>query len=200
MKSWLPARHPHILDVKAYKGSSDKIIQSALPRICDAVVTVLYLTSPKCLADFLDPTVKIFEWRRDGNCLMIRREGNNIIVGTYHNFGTRYVWTYFVRSSVSYTGVWTEIFAATTQGNTPISGKGVRFDQFEAEPNSLGIDSTDEKFALFVGRGLAWFLLKWEVWNYRYWHKYNVEWEADGVITNAREYERYQVIGRTNNG
>ncbi|CAO2647937.1 Nn.00g088590.m01.CDS01 [Neocucurbitaria sp. VM-36] len=175
LPAWSPARWPHILNVKAYKDRSDTITQSAHPRLCDAVVTILYLTSPKCLVDFLNPTVKVFEWRRDGNCLMIRRQGNHIIVGTYHNFGTRYLWTYFVRSSVSYTGAWTEVYAATTQGSTPISDAGVRFDQFEAEPNSLDIDPTDEKFALYVGRGLAWFLLKWEVWNYRYWRQYNVE-------------------------
>ncbi|KAF1841991.1 uncharacterized protein K460DRAFT_419968 [Cucurbitaria berberidis CBS 394.84] len=191
-----PARYPHLLNVNAYKESNDLIIKSAYPRLCDAVVTILQLTTPKCLVDFLDPNVKVFEWRRNGNCLMIRREGNEVIVGTYHNFGTRYVWTYFVRSSISYTGEWTEVYAAATQGSTPVSDTGVQFDKFEAEQNSLGIDSTDAKFALYVGRGLAWFLLKWEVWNYRYWRQYKVEWEVDGVVTNAREYDRYQLIGR----
>src|SRR5689334_22509723 len=81
-----PARHMHVLNWEAYMSSEDTLVRNALPRLCHAVAAVLYLTRPKCLEDFLNPGVEIFEWRRNRNSVMIHREGNEVIVGTYHNF------------------------------------------------------------------------------------------------------------------
>ena len=183
-----PAGYPHLLAHTAYLKYEDRLVQIALPRLCDAVATVLYLTSPKCLTDFLNPATEVFEWRRDGNCLLIRRSGNQIIVGTYHNYGTCYVWTYFVRSTISSTGAWNETYAGASQITTPVSARGVDFEDLVAEENEYGVDPTDEKFALYIGRLLGHFLLESNVWDFRGWRRWNVVWEADGVVTDAREY------------
>ncbi|CAE7215084.1 hypothetical protein CFE70_009871 [Pyrenophora teres f. teres 0-1] len=185
-----PPRHMHIIAHDAYLGSADAIVRCAMPRLCDAVATVLYLTNPKCLKEFLDPNVKVFEWRRSGNRIMIRREGDQVIVGTYANFGTNYVWTYFVRSNISNKGLWTETYASVSVVVTPVSRVGVMFDQVESELSSLGIEPTDLNYALFMGRDLAYFLLSREPWRYHVFRQWVVEWEADGVVTEAVEFER----------
>jgi hypothetical protein len=182
------AGHPHLIAHKAFFADKDALVEYARPRLVDAVVTVLYNTNPKCLADFMSPSVKTFEWRRDGKCLMIRREGNEVIVGTFHNYGTCYVWTYFVRSEISETGAWKDVFAGASRIVTPVSAKGVEFDKFVADPIENGIDPKDEKFALYVGRFLGLLLLDWSVWDFRAWRRWNVEWETDGVVTNAKEF------------
>ncbi|KAF2828585.1 hypothetical protein CC86DRAFT_404488 [Ophiobolus disseminans] len=184
-----PPANMHLLASKAYLATEDPLAQNALPRLCDAVATVLYLTSPKCLADFLDPNIAVFEWRRNGNCLMIRRQGNEVVVGTFHNFGTCYIWTYFVRSEISSSGAWKEVYAGTAQTTTPLSAKGVEFEDFTTEESFEGVEPTDEKYALWLGRMLGRFLLGWSVWDFRSWRKWTVVWEADGVVTDARDYE-----------
>ena len=75
-----PLRHMHFLDWKAYRASDDQVVQWAGPRLCDAVATVLFETNPKCLEDFLNPKVKVFEWRRHLHDVVIRRSGNEVIV------------------------------------------------------------------------------------------------------------------------
>lgn len=50
------------------------------------------------------------------------------------------------------------------------------------------MDPEDEKYALYMGRLLGKFLLEWSVWDFREWRRWNVEWEADGVVVNAREH------------
>lgn len=72
-------------------GDSDGsvVMQYVRPRLCDAIATVLFETSSKCLDAFLDPTVKVFEWRHEYSgssrrlCVVIRREGNEVIVSLY---------------------------------------------------------------------------------------------------------------------
>ena len=99
------ARQMHVLDCIAYFNSlesNDIAVCCARPRLSDAIATVLYGTHSKCLEAFLNHDVNIFEWRRSR--MMIRREGNKIIVGTFGNFGTKYVWTHFTRSEISATG------------------------------------------------------------------------------------------------
>jgi hypothetical protein len=86
------ARQMHVLDCAAYFASldaNDIIVRCARPRLSDAVATVLYGAPPKCLDAFLNADVKIFEWRRSR--MLIRRGGNEVIVGTFGNFGTKYV-------------------------------------------------------------------------------------------------------------
>jgi hypothetical protein len=186
-----PTRHMHALDAKAYTTSTDPIVVAARPRLCDAVATILAYTSPQCLADFLNPEVKVFEWRRLINCVMIRREGNKVMVGTYYNFGTMYQWGYLVRSTIDIDGAWTETWASVCQGMTPIGKDGVLFEQFKARDADCGVEPDDEEFALYTGRQLADFLLRYEVWNYYKWWRYSIEWETDGKLTRARDGNRY---------
>jgi hypothetical protein len=86
----LPACYMHVIDHTARAGCNDNIVARALPRLCDAVATVLFRTNPKCLQDFLDPNVKVFEWRKRPKYLMIHREGNQVVVGTYQYLGHCY--------------------------------------------------------------------------------------------------------------
>lgn len=185
-----PARHMHILDAKAYTSSQDDVVKTARPRLCDAVATVLAYTSSECLRAFLDPEVEVFEWRRLGNCVMIRREGNKVLVGNYYNFGTTYQWGYLVRSVIDTDGAWTETYASVSQGTTPVTKERVKFEEFEAEAVDDEM-AENEEFALYVGRELADFLLRWSVWDYNKWWRYKVEWEADGKVTNVRDRNRY---------
>jgi hypothetical protein len=186
-----PTRHMHALDAKAYTTSTDPVVVAARPRLCDAVATILAYTSPQCLADFLNPEVEVFEWRRLINCVMIRREGNKVMVGTYYNYGTMYQWGYLVRSTIDNEGAWTETWASVCQGMTPIGKDGVLFNQFQARDADCGVEPDDEEFALYTGRQLADFLLRYEVWNYYKWWRYSIEWETDGKLTRARDGNRY---------
>jgi hypothetical protein len=186
-----PTRHMHALDAKAYTTNTDPIVVAARPRLCDAVATILAYTSPQCLADFLNPEVEVFEWRRLINCVMIRREGNKVMVGTYYNYGTMYQWGYLVRSTIDKEGAWTETWASVCQGMTPIGKDGVLFEQFQARDADCGVEPDDEEFALYTGRQLADFLLRYEVWNYYKWWRYSIEWETDGKLTRARDGNRY---------
>lgn len=186
-----PARHVHALDARAYTSSSDPVVRAARPRLCDAVATILAYTSPSCLADFLNPEVEVFEWRRLINCVMIRREGSQVTVGTYYNYGTTYQWGFLVRSHIDEHGAWTETWASASQGTTPLGKDGVMFDRFEAKGANWGVEPDDEEYALYAGRQLADFLLRYEVWNYYKWWRYGVEWETDGKLTRARDANRY---------
>ncbi|KAJ8111420.1 hypothetical protein OPT61_g5980 [Boeremia exigua] len=186
-----PVRHMHVLDAKAYTSSTDAVVKAARPRLCDAVATVLAYTSPECLAAFMNPDVKVFEWRRLINCVMIRREGNEVVVGNYYNFGTTYQWGYLVRSVIDADGAWSETWGSVSQGTTPVDKERVLFQQFEAEGTDPNVQPENEELALYVGRQLANFLLGYEVWNYYKWWRYRVEWEADGKVTDAREKNRY---------
>lgn len=183
-----PSNHPHLLHYKSYLADDDHVVQAARPRLADAVATVLYQTSPKFLTDFLRPDIKVFEWRRDGNHVMIRRSGKEVIVGTFSNFGTTYLWPLFVRSRISDTGSWEEVYAGAAQIMTPVTAEGVDFEKFVPQEKIDDVDPEDEKYALYMGRLLGKFLLEWSVWDFREWRRWNVEWEADGLVVNAREH------------
>jgi hypothetical protein len=186
-----PARHMHILDAKTYISSTDPVSKAARPRLCDAVATVLAYTNEQCLRDFLNPEIEIFEWRRNNNCVLIRREGRKVMVGNYYNYGTMYQWGFLVRSTIDADGAWSETWASVSQGTTPVGQKGVLYDQFEADRTDWDVEPDDEEFALYVGRDLAHFLLRWEVWNYHKWWRYQIEWEVDGDVTRARDKSRF---------
>ncbi|EAT84494.2 hypothetical protein SNOG_08218 [Parastagonospora nodorum SN15] len=180
-----PAGFPHLINYLSYTTDTDSIVQNARPRLADAVATTLLQTSHRCLADFLDPGVQVFEWCRNKQHMMIRRDGKHVIVGTYQNYGTCYVWNYFVRSEISETGVWKEVYAGASQVITPVSAEGIEFDKLVPGESIQGIDPTDEKYALYVGRALGQFMLLWEVWDFN--GGYLIEWQADGAVRNARE-------------
>ncbi|XPS73343.1 hypothetical protein M3J09_005492 [Ascochyta lentis] len=186
-----PARHMHVLDANSYLSSKDDVVKTARPRLCDAVATILAYTSLKCLEDFLDPEVEVFEWRRLGNCVMIRRERNEVLVGNYYNFGTTYQWGYLVRSTIDTNGAWSETYASVSQGTTPVTKDRVLFEEFKTDGTGWDIEPDNEEFALYSGRELANFLLRWSVWDYSKWWRYKTEWEADGKVTNARDHHRY---------
>lgn len=189
-----PSNHPHLIDFKAYNVDidaleGDDVVRLARPRLADAVATVLYNTSPKCLADFLNPEVKTFEWRRDGNCIMIHRKGNEVIVGSFSNFGHMYLWPLFVRAHIDDAGAWEEIYAGAAMIKTPVTAKGVRFEEFVEEGERIDkVDPENEKYALHMGRVLGKFLVQWMVWDFRQWRRWGVSWEADGVVTDAKEH------------
>jgi hypothetical protein len=82
-------RHMHLLDLASYFNSTSPIIEYVLPRLCDAVATVLFETDRKCLDDFLDSEVRIFEWRHTYHAsslssgrlsVIIRREDYRVVV------------------------------------------------------------------------------------------------------------------------
>ena len=75
-----PARHMHVIESETYTKCKDIVVEHAFPRLCDGVATVLLHTSPKCLDDFLNPKVKVFEWRRNIRHVAIRRVGNEVLV------------------------------------------------------------------------------------------------------------------------
>lgn len=84
----LPAAHMHLVIWESFANlrRHDRIVQYVRPRLCDAVATVLFETSPKCLDDFLDGNVRVFEWRHEFSqssrhlCLIVRREDNIVMV------------------------------------------------------------------------------------------------------------------------
>ncbi|KAF1365529.1 hypothetical protein EJ07DRAFT_151019 [Lizonia empirigonia] len=186
-----PARHMHVLNATSYISNSDPVAKAARPRLCDAVATVLAYTSLECLEAFLDPKVEVFEWRRLGNCVMIRREGREVVVGNYYNFGTTYQWGYLVRSTIDADGAWSETYASASQGTTPVTKERVLLEEFDTGVINCDVEPDNEEFALYVGRELARFLLHWSVWDYSRWWRYKVEWEVDGKVTNARDHGRY---------
>ena len=81
-----PARHMHVLNWQAFMHTTDRVIDLARPRLCDAVATILFETSPDCLTQFIDGGVKVFEWRNSsvekngGLSLVLRREGCTVWV------------------------------------------------------------------------------------------------------------------------
>lgn len=82
-------RHMHVIDLGAYFASPDPLVQAASPRLCDAVATVLSHTSAECVESFLDPGVMEFVYKREvegrkgGNMVIVRREGNSIVVSKH---------------------------------------------------------------------------------------------------------------------
>lgn len=80
----------HVINLGAYFGSADALVQAASPRLCDAVATILSHTNVSCVEAFLDPGVKEFVYKREvegrkgGNVVIVRREGNEVIVRFYY--------------------------------------------------------------------------------------------------------------------
>jgi hypothetical protein len=82
----LPPRFMHLIDVDAYMNSRDPTVRYANPRLCDAVATVLFKTNPRCLEDFLNTDIQVFEWRRSPSRVMIHRNGFNVTVSVQARF------------------------------------------------------------------------------------------------------------------
>ncbi|KAF2263697.1 hypothetical protein CC78DRAFT_544650 [Lojkania enalia] len=185
----LPARYMHVVDYTAYLCSESAVSAHLRPRLADGVATVLFNTSSKCLDSFIDPKVKVFEWRRNVHHLaneslsaVIRRVGNEVLTGTYRNHGFQYLWSHYIKSAIDFTGKWGEVYAATSRGTTPVSLAGPIWDDFTATDGTATEDPTNPKFALFVGRELAVMLLRGGYWDYDWEAGMTVEWEADGRV------------------
>jgi hypothetical protein len=209
-------RNTHLIDLGAYFESTDPLVSSARPRLCDAIGTVLSHTSKECLEAFLDPSTKEFIYRRKvdsnegGLILIIRREGNEVVCGTYHNFAFKKLWKLYVKSIISVTGQWHEVFATakpgemiinkgtpewgTIQPETPVVKSGESCSMMventqrklelspvkKAAKTSDDVYETNPKFMLCQSRVLATHLL-WDIW-YRSDRKYECRatWSADG--------------------
>jgi hypothetical protein len=119
---------------------------------------------------------------------MIRRKRKEVIVVTYPNYVTKYVWAYFTHSFILVEGFCKTSYGAVEQLTTPILLHEIGFHLFEEDLCPLGTDPMDEKWALHLSRVLGSFLLDRMVWDNQYWKRWTVEWEADGLVRNAKEY------------
>lgn len=212
-------RAMRVVDLEAYFTATDLLVRHARPRLCDAVATVLSHTSKECLEAFLNPGVKGFVYRRKvdnnegGLILIIRREGNEVICGAYHNLAFKKLWKLYVKSVVSVTGQWHEVFATVKTGEMVVT-KGVpEWSTIlpEIQRDTLGLTRTksaqrklqlsptkkipktandsmemDPKFMLFQSRVVALRLL-WDIW-YLFDKKYDCRatWAADGEESEVR--------------
>ncbi|KAF2107880.1 hypothetical protein BDV96DRAFT_693099, partial [Lophiotrema nucula] len=193
-----PARHMHVINHQSYKSAvkNDNVTQYVRPRLCDGVATVLFNTTPRCLEDFLDPRIKVFEWRRTIHDLasghvsaIIRRSGSDVLVGTYRNYGHLYRWVSYARSVIDFTGKWTETFAAPSSGGTtPLSSKGPAWEEFMLNDSSLPETAKDLKCALYVGRCLAFELVWQKYWTFLAKVDVEIEWEADGKVVESKRF------------
>jgi hypothetical protein len=212
-------RNVHIIDLDAYFTSTDALLQHARPRLCDAVATVLSHTSKECLEAFLNPTFREFVYRRKvdnnegGRILIIRREGNEVICGAYHNLAFKKLWKLYVKSVISVTGQWHEVYATLKTGEMTVKDGvpewGTILQETRDETLGLGrtegtqrklglspskksskpsddVSETDPKFMLYQSRMLAERLL-WDIW-YRFDKKYECRatWIADGADSEVR--------------
>ncbi|KAF2033708.1 hypothetical protein EK21DRAFT_58193 [Setomelanomma holmii] len=224
MGNFLPSPSPrnmHIIDLDAYFNSDDQLVQHASPRLCDAVATVLSHTSKDCLEAFLDPSVKEFVYRREldqnkgGLILIVRRTGNEVHCGVYITFGFMKQWKLYVKSLISITGQWHEVYVTVKPGIMPIEDGVVEWGiiksdlsepetavsrptvaagprKLELSPSkkaptpSEAVDETNPKFMLYQSRILARWLLR-DIW-YMFDKRYEciATWEADSVGTDVR--------------
>jgi hypothetical protein len=214
-------RNMHLIDLDAYFNAVTHNVRCARPRLCDAVATVLSHTSKACLEAFLAPSIREFAYRREldgskgGLILIIRREGNEVICGAYHNLGFNLLWKLYVKSRVSITGQWREVYAISKTGEMRINqgspewgtirvdrpeSKGNKVDtstegfprRLELSPskkrvNTIGIvDETNPKLVLYQSRVLARYLL-WDIWYpFDKMYECRATWEADGVLSDVR--------------
>ncbi|CAO2647884.1 Nn.00g088060.m01.CDS01 [Neocucurbitaria sp. VM-36] len=207
-------RRMHIIHLDAYFTTRDALLQEAKPRLRDAVATVLSHTSQQCLKAFLDPRVEEFAYRREvdrnkaGLTLLVRRKGNEVIAGAYRNFGFMMQWTLYVRSLVSITGEWHEVYASLKPGLTPIVDGVPQWGTFESDgvrpevqtegsrpkielssPKETEHDDfspTNPKFMLYQSRILAKYLL-WDIWvRFDGLCECKAIWEADGEENEVR--------------
>jgi hypothetical protein len=94
---------------------------------------------------------------------------------------------------IDYTGKWQEVFAGVSKGKTPVLPTGPAWDEYEEINPPKDVKSTDEKFALYMGRMMSSFLIRRKVWAYQGWVEvtgYTVTWEADGVVTVVNDLDK----------
>ncbi|KAH4038470.1 hypothetical protein HBI70_056440 [Parastagonospora nodorum] len=189
-----------VVDLEAYFTATDLLVRHARPRLCDAVATEF-----------------VYRRKVDNNegglILVIRREGNEVICGAYHNLAFKKLWKLYVKSVVSVTGQWHEVFATVKTGEMAVT-KGVpEWSTIlpEVQKDMLGLTrtksaqrklqlsptkkiakaaedvmETDPKFMLFQSRVVALRLL-WDIW-YLFDKKYDCRatWATDGKESEVR--------------
>lgn len=192
-----PARHMHIINLPQLADTeSIPIFEYVLPRLCDAVATTLFEAGPEVLEAFLDPRNKIFElWRRTHAThyqpsIVIRRAGNEVLVGSFRSQGFKYIWGYYVKSVIDFTGKWTETYASPWTAASRVTKKGLDWDSFEVVEKESDIDPEDAKFAVWIGRSLARRLLEWRVWDYDEGAGDRSELVVDGKVMRVRMRRR----------
>jgi hypothetical protein len=188
---FFPTQYMHTVTWGTLEDTDDiPLFEYVLPRLCDAVATVLFESSPKALSAFLDPTHKVFEWWRRVSTsyhqpsVVIRREGNKVTVGTFHNHGFRYIWGHYVQSIIAFTGKWTDTYAATGSTSSVMTKEGLDWGSFdESHVDNEDLDPKDPKVALYLGRTLGRWMLKGRVWQDDTKSTDPVEWMVDGKVT-----------------
>ncbi|KAH7077723.1 hypothetical protein BKA63DRAFT_508896, partial [Paraphoma chrysanthemicola] len=147
---------------------------------------------------------------------MIRRSGNEVHCGAYVTFGFMKQWKLYVKSLISITGQWHEVYATTKPGIMPIENGLVEWGTIKSdlgmvpkeetspgavpEPRKLElspskkkaavildvVNETNPKFMLYQARFLARWFL-WDMWFY-FDKRYDCKaiWEADGKPAEVR--------------
>jgi hypothetical protein len=210
----------HVLSLDGYFNIGNELLRHARPRLCDAVATVLSHTSKECVKAFLNPSIEEFTYRRKvdnnegGLILIIRRYGNEVICGAYHNLGFKMLWKLYVKSRVNITGKWYEVYATTQPaamvvnegspewgmigGQQAVKDETLEATATESVQRKLDLsqartaksvedaDETNVKFVLYQSRVLAMHLL-WDVWS-RLDQKSRCKatWMADGIESIVR--------------
>lgn len=215
-------RHMHIINLDEYFQVDDPLLQQAKPRLCDTVATILSHTNNRCLEDFLNPAIDEFIYRcelgqnKTGPSLVIRRQGNTVIAGTFRNFGFTLQWNLYVKALISVTGQWHEVYATLQPGSTSIVNGVPEWTIFEPEnfnpktersdskpengslrkieltslektkKKDNGLSGRDPKLLLYQSRILAKDLLR-NIWiRFSGLSVHWASWEADGVVSQVR--------------
>lgn len=212
-------RAMHIIDLSAYFTSDDVLVRQARPRLCDAVATILAHTNQACLDAFLDPKVTEFVYKREirrsksSSILVIRRIENEVICGVYSHLGFSLQWNMYVKSLISATGLWYEVYAAQQPGSMPVvdgvpdwsvlpaqEKMEVMKEDVVGSPRKLQLSPTknskvhsademaewNSKLWLYQNRVLAKYMLR-DVWRYfsSLWDC-RASWDADGEVSEVR--------------
>ncbi|KAF2445082.1 hypothetical protein P171DRAFT_514206 [Karstenula rhodostoma CBS 690.94] len=118
----------HIIDWKTLMGpdymgpdpddEEKYLLHFVKPRLCDAVATLLFESDPFSLDAWLDPSKKVVEWWHSPHYLhrgvmrtVIRRDGNDVIVGTFTDLGFNVCWSQYIKAEIDDDGQWTETYA-----------------------------------------------------------------------------------------
>jgi hypothetical protein len=205
----------HIFDWKMFVGpdhmgpdSDDEekfLLQFVQPRLCDAVATALFESDPAALDAWLDPSKKVVEWWHSPHYLhrgvlrtVFRRDGNNVIVGTFTDLGFNVCWSQHIKAVIGDDGKWNETFAfqggqfqkKPGEKEPGASSRKIRgeIDRDSFEIGEAKYYDEDELWdpveALWHGRMMAHTLLRNILNNYNQYRGGNtVELFVDGVFT-----------------
>ncbi|KAL1609891.1 hypothetical protein SLS60_001556 [Paraconiothyrium brasiliense] len=205
----------HVIDWKTLMGpdhlgpdpdDEDKfLLHFAMPRLCDVVATLLFDSDPSALDAWLDESKSVVEWWHTPHRshpgvfrTVIRKEKNQVIVGTYTDLGFSVCWDRYIKATIEKNGQWTESFAFKggqfkknpDEKNPGASSRKVRggidWESFEiGNPGKYDWDELEDPVeALWHGRMLARELLRTILNNYNQYRGGNtIELVVDGELT-----------------